>query len=205
MHRIGDQAAEAVAAFNLGRAYTDLPAIHDLAQAERWYRRSLELRAEGDQLWRSNCYNQLGLVAHERFREARAASKSEEELLRHLNATAGFYHQALDLTPSSAMDALAVTHNQLGIIHAEAGDFDRALPHFRESIRYKEAAGNPYAAAETRFNVALALRDAGRLADAGEYAHAALRNFETYGDRAAAEIQETQRLIDWIEQAMGQA
>ncbi len=42
-HRIGDRPAEAVAAFNLGHAYKDIPALRDLDQAERWYRRSLEL------------------------------------------------------------------------------------------------------------------------------------------------------------------
>ncbi len=194
--RIDDRSAEAAATYNLGNAYEEIPTLRDLDQAERWYRRSLELCAEGDYLGRSKSLSLLGYVAHERFKEARAADKPNEELLRHLNAAAGFYHQALDLLPPNAVDDLAVTHNQLGNIYRNAGDLDRALSHYRESIRYKEAAGNIYAAANTRFNVALALRDAGRLADAREYAHAALRNYQTYGDRAAAEIQETQRLID---------
>ncbi len=41
---------------------------------------------------------------------------------------------------------------------------------------------------------------AGRLTDAREYAYAALRNYQTYGDRAAAETQRTQGLIAEIEQ-----
>jgi tetratricopeptide (TPR) repeat protein len=203
MHRIGDP-AEATAAFNLGHAYLTLPAIRDLAQAERWYRRDLELEDPRDHLGRSKTLSQLGLVAYERFKEARAANKPEEELLRHLNASVQFYQQALAMTPPNAVDDLAVVHNQLGVIYDEgAGDLDRALPHYRECIRYGEAAGNLYGAARTRFNVALALRDAGRLADAREYALAALRNFQTYGDRAAAEIQKTQGLIAEIERAMG--
>ena len=48
--RIGDRAAEAVAAFNLGHAYKDLPALRDLDAAERWYRRSLELDDPRDRL-----------------------------------------------------------------------------------------------------------------------------------------------------------
>ena len=55
---------------------------------------------------------------------------------------------------------------------------------------------------ETRFNVALALANAGRLTDTLLYARAALRNFATYGDRAAAEFQRTQGLIEQIEQPM---
>jgi hypothetical protein len=40
------------------------------------------------------------------------------------------------------------------------------------------------------------------LAEALEYAHAALRNFQTYGEGAAAEVQKTQELIAWIEGLM---
>jgi hypothetical protein len=38
-----------------------------------------------------------------------------------------------------------------------------------------------------------------RIEDALDYARAALRNFEMYGDRAAAEIEETKGLIQWLE------
>jgi tetratricopeptide (TPR) repeat protein len=200
LRRISDQAAEAITAFNLGHAYMQLPTIRDLAQAERWYRRALELYDPRDRKNRAGATGQLGMIAYERFREARAANKPEEELLRYLNDAAQFYYQALGLLPPSAVDDLAAIHGQLGIISAEAGDFDQALPHWRESIRYTEAAGDVYVTAQTRFNVAVALMRAGRLADAQEYAYAALRNFQTYGDRAEEEIQKTQRLITLIEQ-----
>ena len=58
-----------------------------------------------------------------------------------------------------------------------------------------------YRAAGTRYNVARALADAGRFADALDYAHAALRNFETYGESAAEMLQMTQEMIAQIEQA----
>jgi len=202
LHRIGDQPAEAVVAYNLGHAYKDIPALRDLVQAERWYRRSLELRDERDRLGRGECHNQFGLVAYERFNEARAAKQPEAELHHHLNEAVGFYHQALDLQPENAVNNLAVTHNQLGNIYDDAGDLDRALPHYRDAIRYAESGNNLYEAARTRLNVAVALMNAGRLSDAVEYARAALRNFETYGQAAAAEIQKTQQLLAKIEQAM---
>jgi tetratricopeptide (TPR) repeat protein len=81
------------------------------------------------------------------------------------------------------------------MIYRNAGDIDRALPHYRESIRLREASGNVYGAAGTRFNVALALADSGRVADACEYARAALRNFETYGAGVAQDIRDTQQLL----------
>lgn len=202
-HRIGDKAAEASAAFNLGHAYKNLPAIRDLTQAEQWYRRSLELHDEGDRLGRGKCFNQLGLVARERFKEAREAKQPEAELLKqHLNAALQAYQQALALLPPDAVNDLAVVHNQLGNIYRDAGDLDRALHHYREGIGYDEASDNFYGAGQTRGNVARALRDAGRLADAREYAHAALRNFEGYGEGAAADIERTRGLIGEIESLM---
>jgi tetratricopeptide (TPR) repeat protein len=83
----------------------------------------------------------------------------------------------------------------------DARDFDRASPHYREAIRYWEGSGDYYNAANARFNVTFGLLQAGRLSDAAEYARAALRNFETYGQGAAADIQDTQQLLKRIEQA----
>lgn len=47
------------------------------------------------------------------------------------------------------------------------------------------------------------ITEAGRLSDAHEYALAALRNYATYGQEAKAEIQNTQRVLAFIEQEMG--
>jgi tetratricopeptide (TPR) repeat protein len=200
--QIDDRVTEAISAFNLGHAYKDLPALRDLAQAENWYRLSLELRDQRDQYGRGDCLSQLGLVACERFEEARAAKQLKTELLRYLNEAAQFYQQALEMFPANAPDRLAVTYNALGTIYGDVGDFDRALPHYREAIRFFDMMGDLYRAAGTRFNVALALMQVGRLSDAAEYARAALRNFETYGQAAAADIQNTQQLLAMIEQAM---
>jgi tetratricopeptide (TPR) repeat protein len=201
---IGNRASEATRAFNLGHAHLgyDVPTLRDLARAEHWYRRSLELSDESDRKSRGGCVAQLGMVAYNRFEEARAAKQQEVELLRHLDAAVRFYHQALDLLPENAVKDLAAVHNQLGNTYGEADDFDRALPHWRESIRYFEAAGDLYRAAKARYNVAFALMRAGRLSDAVEYARAALRNYETYGQAAAEMIQRTQQLLAKIEQAM---
>jgi tetratricopeptide (TPR) repeat protein len=190
----------AIAAFNLGTAYKNVPAVRDLDQADQWYRRSLDLCDERDRVGRARCHNQLGSVAFERFRGARAAGRPESELLAALNAALAAYQQALALLPANAVNDLAVTHTQLGEIYRNAGDFDRALPHYRKCIRLDEASGNLCGAGQTRFNVALALRQAGRLTDAREYARAALRNFEPYGPGAADVTKRAQQLLARIEQ-----
>lgn len=202
--RIGDRPHAAIVAFNLGHAYKDLPALRDLARAEGWYKRSLELTDERDRQGRARSLGQLGYVAWECFKDARAARAPEAELLQHLNTALGYCQQALALPPPNAVNDLAAAHNALGAIYAKAGDLDRALPHWREAIRYWEGAGNLYHAATARRNVAIALAQRGRLTDAREYALAALRNFETYGEGAAEEIRETRGMIEEIEGRMGQ-
>ena len=202
--RIEDNAAAASAAFNLGHSYwgTYVPTLRDLDQSEIWYRRALELTSTGDRQHQARGHGQLGAVAYERFQDARQAGADDGTLLTHLNASLSAYHHALSLLPASAINDLAVTHNQLGLIYRDAGDLPRALPHYQECIRYDELSGNHYGAGQTRRNVALALRQAGRLGDALLYAQAALRNFQPYGAGAQTDIDNTQRLIATIQQAM---
>ncbi|HEY0605574.1 MAG TPA: tetratricopeptide repeat protein, partial [Herpetosiphonaceae bacterium] len=200
--RIGDKQEEAVISFNLGHAYLEIPSIRDLTQADYWYKHCLELRDESDYLGRGKCQNQLGAISYQRFVEARVANHPVDQLLNHLNTAIQFCFKALELLPSDAIDDLAVSHNTLGAIYAEVRDLDRGLPHWREAIRYHEAGNNFYNAGITRFNIALALYNAGRLEDALLYAQAALRNFERYSQGAAEMVQETQRLILRIKDAI---
>jgi tetratricopeptide (TPR) repeat protein len=200
--RIQDKPSAAVVAYNLGNAYKDLPALRDLDQAESWFRRSLDLYPDADQMGRAQCLSQLGNVSLQRFLDARKASKPDAELMAHMENALHFYLQGLDLLPSSAIRDLAVIHGQLGVIYRNAGDSQRALEHYRKSISYEESAGNLYGAAQTRFNVALALARDSRFADAQEYALAALRNFQTYGAGAAQDVQQTLKLIADIERVI---
>jgi tetratricopeptide (TPR) repeat protein len=105
------------------------------------------------------------------------------------------YHDALRLLPTDAVNDLAVSHNQLGAIYDDAGDLNSALSHYQQSLHFEEMQSNLYGASRTRFNLALAFCRVGRRADALEYAKAALRGFEGYGERAAAEIKMTHGLI----------
>lgn len=224
---INYKSEEANLADNLGLAYLELSALRDLAQAEHWFRHSLELRNDVDRLQRARTLGSLGLVALNRFAKAgggllatvaaklgrdnssietRDVNKSHTELLRHFNAAVGFCQQALDLLPENAVHDLAMIHSQLGGIYGEAGDLDRALLHWRESIRYYEVEGDLYHAAKTRSNIATSLMLAHRrlsdFADAAEYARAALRNFETYGQADAKIVQKTQEMLEVCEQIL---
>jgi tetratricopeptide (TPR) repeat protein len=120
----------------------------------------------------------------------------------HIAEAARLYEQALDMMPATAVTERGIIHSQLGNIYNDAGDIDRALHHYQQDIRYCEQTGDIFGAGETRANVAIALLRADRLTDARAYAEAALVNFRTFGDRAADHIQEAERLIAAIDQAI---
>jgi tetratricopeptide (TPR) repeat protein len=197
---IRDTAGQAVCAFNLGHAHREIGELRDLDEAERWFRKSLDLRAANDAPGRGKSLGQLGHIAFDRFLEAHEAKRPIEERARHLADAARLHGQALEMFPETDIASRATAHNELGIIYRHAGDIERALRHYQEAIRYRERADDFLSAGEARFNVALAMRSAGRLHDALTYAEAALANFLGFGERAAAEIQRTERLIAMIKE-----
>jgi tetratricopeptide (TPR) repeat protein len=144
----------------------------------------------------------LGLVSKERFDEARSAGQPDAELLPLLNQAHRYYLQALELIPPDAVSDLAMAHNQLGDVYNDACEFGLALLHLEKSIRYKEASDDFYGAAGTRYNAALVLIRPRRFAEARQYAEAALRTYQQYGDLAADKIQQTQALIQDIDRAL---
>ncbi|MEP0884629.1 CHAT domain-containing protein [Trichocoleus sp. ST-U3] len=199
-HYIGDQSGEASSALNLGTAYKDIPGIRNLEQAEQWYQHSLGLCDRSDRLRRGQCLGQLGRVFYERFKEAQVARQPREEQFRYLTNALQLLHQALDAFPPNAVDDLAQAHHQLGITYNELRNPNRALSHYSQAINYFEVAGNIHQSAGTRLSVAIALAQVERFNDALLYAQAALHNYETYSERAAADIQNARQLIAMIEQ-----
>lgn len=198
LERIGDLMGLAAVFFNLGNAYIDLAAFRDLNKAEKCFTQILKLVSNNDQLGCAKGYYSLGHVAYERFKKAKVSGADETELLEYLNSALGFYWQALAQLPADATHDLTVTHFHLGLIYAEAGETASAQNHWQESIRYVEQLGNFYKAGQARFNMARMLAQQGLMPDARAYAEAALRNFQVYGNRAAAEIELTQRLLNDI-------
>ncbi len=200
VERIGDGAGAATCAFNLGNTYKDIAALRDLAQAEAWYRRSLELRPKKDKRGQAISLGQLGEVA---WKQAKVAHQAQQpgEVDTQVRAALDHYHQALALLPADSVNDLAVAHNQLGEIYRIVGQLEPALYHYQECIRISDEGGDHYIAAVTRYNVALALLQAKRHPDALAYARAALRGYQHYGERAQDKIDKTEALIAHIEQA----
>ena len=114
--RVDDSHAEGIAAYNLGRAYTEVPSVRDLDQAGHWYQRSIERFGPGSTYRRAQVTGQLGLVAYQRFLDAAEAGEPVEQLDRHLQAAITAYEQALQLLPTEDVRTLAAIHHQLGVI-----------------------------------------------------------------------------------------
>ena len=202
--RIGDHPMMAACAFNLGYAYLAIPVLRNLAVAEYWYRCSLALCSEQNRLGQGRVQAQLGSVAYERFRDAEQCGHATAVLAEHWQTALRAYEKALQMFPPDAVNERATTHNHLGNIYGEVlpGYLEQAVAHYREAILYEEQQCNLYGTARTRYNVAIAYANAGRLADALLFAQAALHNYVQFGPAATNEAARTQRLVTQIEQAI---
>jgi tetratricopeptide (TPR) repeat protein len=214
--RIQDTAGEATDHYNLGHAYMQIPAIRNLDAAEAAYQRSLDAWAENDLLNRSKTIKQIGMVHHERFKESRQRGEAAETVLKHAQAAEQHYHQALALCPATALTDLGPFHNELGILYKQVGQIEAAREHYEEAAQYFGQTGNRFHAGATRFNLALMYIEAAErestpsrqrdlLHRAEAYAQAALRDFQYYEGRAAADEAKAQRLLARIAQALTEA
>jgi len=214
--RIGDTAAEAIAHFNLGHAYKDLPAIRDLDAAEAAYQNALKLYATEDKLNQSGAIQQIGMVHHERFNDARQQNAPQATQLAHVQTAERHYQQALALCPPTAIGDLGPMHNQLGNLYDDVGQTERAREHYEKAADYLERSGNRYGAGQVRYNLAVMYRDAaGREESAARqqdllrralaYAQAALRDYQFFEGRAGDMEELAQALIDLIGAALGGA
>ena len=195
LQQIGQPATAAMSALNLGNAYTSIASIRDLAEAERWYSVSFDLCDERDQKTQVSVIANLAAVNYERFLQALEAGSQTEVLLQHINVARRFYELALKLLPPDNLEGLNSVHRRLGDIYSAGGDAELGLSHYMDSLRYAEALGDLYDAAIARSNIAITLMNGGRFPDALEYAYAAIRNYETFGDRTTDERRKLERLI----------
>ena len=198
---IADRAGQAICTFNLGNAYMDITSLRDFDVSEQWLKQSLDLRLAADLVGRGRVLGTLGELALHRFDDASKQGRRKAERLRFLEDSVRCYQKALELFPATATTDLGVTHHQLGMIFLRAGDINRALQHYQQTIKYHEQADDIFRAGQTRENVAIALFQARRFDEARAYAEAALANYQSFGDRAAGHSQDAERLLATIDQA----
>jgi tetratricopeptide (TPR) repeat protein len=198
--RIGAQREEAEAAFSIARAYGSIDGVRDLAGAERWFRRTLELLPADDRLARARAYGELGSVAFARYTEADAGGEEGEGRVEEaLDA----YRQALEYTPPEAIGDLAMFHAQLGNLYSELGQVARGLEHHQMALRSYEASGDVLGAGRVRYNVAVAAGTAGQLETAVLFLRDALRDLEVAGPAASEDVEHARRLLETLDSTLG--
>lgn len=213
--RINDKMSEAIYQYNLGHVYKDLSDIRDLDAAETAYRLSLDLWNPNDALGRSRCIKQIGMVHHERFREARRRGEPVEALLRHVQVAEEHYLEALRLRPEDAIIEVATMHGTLASLYADIGLFDDSRKHYEQSAQYYEMSDNHFRAGQIRFNIAITYlqmaerekqpsQQRANLLRARAYVEAALRDYKRYQGRAAAEEAQAERMLKAINQGLSQ-
>ena len=209
-HRIQDTVGEAADNFNLGHAYKNIRAIRDLDAAEAAYQRSLVLRIPS---MRYMSLFQIGSVYHERFDECRKRGEPTATVLKHAQTAEQHYKQALALCPTTAITDLSPINNNLGALYRSSGHTERAREHYEKDVQICEQTGDRYGAGQTRFNMALMYLEAAEqestlarqrdlLLRAKAYTQAALRDFQHYQGRAAADEAKAQQLLAGIIQAL---
>jgi hypothetical protein len=100
---------------------------------------------------------------------------------------------------------LAFKHKLLSTAYRELRIIETSLEHSREAIRLAELAGDPYIAGAARTEAAMTSLADGRYEDARLYAQAALNDFGTFEQGAAAETSYTYELLSRIERAANDA
>jgi tetratricopeptide (TPR) repeat protein len=201
--RIDDLEGSSACVFHLGHAYLDFPSIRDLAKAEYWYRRKLDIETRrGDPMGRAFALHELGQISYFRFRSVLDRPGGQEEAHRLINQAVEFANAALETAPPEARVVQNHVHHLLGNIYDDAGRFDLALPHYVKSAQLCELSGDRLGAAKLRREIARGYYKLGRVEDAHEYALAALRDVQGFGGAAAADLAQSEGLLREIERVI---
>ena len=134
-------------------------------------------------------------------------------MLQHIQAAEAHYLQALKLCPANAITDLGPLHNKLGNLYMNIGQTEPARKHYEQCVQVAEQIGDRYSAGQMRYNMALMYEQSADTQDnpnrrrdlllrAKAYAEAALRDFQSYQGRAAADEAKAQQFIADIDQEL---
>ena len=198
--RTGDKAGQMHVALRLGNAYLKFGQSEDLDKAEYWYGQMLSSLKEGDRQARSMAAGQLGLVALRRFDLARSNNEAPGVLEQNWRTAEARLQEDLRLAPPDAVEHLAVTNLNLGVLYSKLSGAIEAVMHYnQQALRLFERASRPLESAAVRVNTAEALRNAGRPREALDWARAGLRSYESAGPSAAGLARRVADLVRALE------
>jgi tetratricopeptide (TPR) repeat protein len=83
---------------------------------------------------------------------------------------------------------MARTFNNLGIVYADKGEWDKAIEFYNKSLKIHEKIEDSWGAARTRMNIAVLYKTQGKNKQAKKIFDEVLKVFERIGDRRMLEI-----------------
>ncbi|HYH67615.1 MAG TPA: CHAT domain-containing protein [Urbifossiella sp.] len=186
--RIGNAVGQAAAYHQLGMVAQER---RDLAAAEGWYRKSLEIKErQGDEHGAAITYHHLGMVARER---------------RDLAAAEGWYRKSLEIKERQKNEhGAAITYHQLGVVAQERRDLAAAEGWYRKSLEISERQGDEHGAASTYHQLGVVAQEYRDFAAAWESFLTAVSTFTRFGDDHLAGIV-TRRLVKTLRDAPADA
>ena len=185
-----------------GASYAESPTIRDLDRAELWLKRGLDL-AEDRAALKAKFFALLGKIYWQRFREGRRNERPKAELAHHLAHASRSYERAIEHTRQDDPRRLSELCLCYADVHYSMGRIEQAISYYRQSLRHDVENGDACSAAKTRFNIAITLRDLGRLGEARKYATQAYNESVELGGLAPEHLVErSRRLIQLLERAL---
>lgn len=142
----------------------------ELAEAEAWYHKALEIREDiKNRFDMASTYHQLGIVAQNR---------------RDLDKAEGWYRNALEIEEELGnRPGMAISYHQLGNVAQELGDLDHAEGWYIKSLKIQRALGDRPGMAACYHHLGTVAQVSGRLAQAESWYRKSMEINEGIGNR----------------------
>ncbi len=201
--RLGDPEDEREGTLmQLANAYMDFPSIRDLAKAEFFYRKILDLATKrGDPVTMGHAMHEVGQVLYRRFiDEMRLQTPRLDQANVLVNDAMKYAHESLHILPPRHPLGSHV-HHLLGNLYDDVGQPAVALKHYMKSIQIADVCNDLGGSSKGRREVARAYLKMGQLDNALAYALAAKECLETGtgSSVAAGDLAAAQGLLETIQ------
>jgi tetratricopeptide (TPR) repeat protein len=181
--RMGDVQSQFDSIYNIGESYRKVPRIRNLDTAEAHFLSCLDLIRSDERLKSCKVLGELGYIAWQRYLDGggdrEPVGEGREFLLRSLR----YYHAALSIVPTGALQDAATFHNQLGLVYQGLNDYPSAMEHLQQAHRLYQQAGDPLGTGRALSNLAYELLAQDRTEEARPYLVEAIQVLEQFDGR----------------------
>ena len=181
--RMGDVQAQFDSIYNIGEAYRKVPRIRSLDIAEAHFLSCLDVIGPDEQIKSCQVLGELGYIAWQRYLDSGGGRETAGEGRAFLLRSLRYYHAALSVVPTGALQAAATFHNQLGLVYQDLYDYPSAMEHLQQAHRLYQQAGDPLGIGRALSNLAYELLAQDRTEEARPYLVEALQVLAPFDGR----------------------